>query len=406
MSPKEHAGHCSAPNHPMRILHIVGAMYPGGVENFIMNLYRHIDRERFQFDFIVHQRREKDYVPEIEAMGGRVYELPRLTRHPVSNLRQITALTGQNGYPVVIRHTANALIAPQLMAAKRGGALTVCHSHSSDDPQVSLHKLGRLLLPKAADFRCACSEQAGKWMYGEKYRSVSAEVSSGGGTHQGGAAALVQEPGTFQVIRNAVDLDVFSYNPEKAAAIREEFHIRGRHVYGHVGNYIEVKNHPYLLKVYREIVNREPDAVCLCVGEGELRGEIETQVQELGLERNVILTGLRSDVPAVLSALDVLLFPSHFEGLPLTLIEAQTAGLPMLISDVITRDVAVTEGLVEWRPITEDPALWAERATAIANENRNRTCQRERIAAAGYDLKELVQWYEDFFERCRQDREA
>ena len=404
MSSEEHAGHCSAPNHPMRILHIVGAMYPGGVENFIMNLYRHIDRERFQFDFIVHQRRENDYVPEIEAMGGRVYELPRLTKHPVTNLREITQLTRENGYAFVIRHTANALIAPQLLAAKRGGAVTICHSHSSDDPQVRLHRIGQRLLPKAADFRFACSEQAGKWMYGET--------------------------GTFQIIRNAVDLSLFSYTKEKGERVRAELGIAGRHVYGHVGNYIEVKNHPYLLKVYREIVNREPDAVCLCVGEGELRGQIEAQVRELGLTKNVILTGLRKDIPDILSALDVLIFPSIFEGLPLTLIEAQAAGLPMLISDAITEDVVVTEGLVERRPISEDPALWAERAIALANggiegdadavggagsgaaaadlgidcicQERSRTCQRERIAAAGYDLQELVQWYEVFFERCRK----
>ena len=378
---------------PIRILHVVGAMYPGGVENFIMNLYRHINRERFQFDFIVHSRREQDYVPEIVSMGGRVYELPRLTRHPVSNLRQIRRLVRENHYPVVVRHTANALIAPQLLSAKRGGAVTVCHSHSSDDPQVLLHKAGRLLLPAAADVRLACSEQAGRWMYGEEYRAGMLSFEEG-------TPGRLQETGTFRVIRNAVDIGRFAYSEEKRLRIRREFGLEGKHLYGNVANYIEVKNHPYQLQIYREIIKRDSDAVCLCVGEGEKRPQIEAQIREMNLQERVILTGLRSDVDALMSALDVLIFPSIFEGLPLTLIEAQAAGLPMLISDAITRDVVVTQGLVEYRSIQEDPALWARRALEMAAQKRDRTCQRAGIAAAGYDLDALTAWYATFFEAC------
>ena len=137
----------------IRVLHIVGAMYPGGMENFIMNLYRHIDRERFQFDFIVHEKGENDLCGEIEALGGRVYLLPRLTRRPLANLRMIREIVRENHYPVVIRHTANALAAPQLLAAKRGGAVTVCHSHNETDPQQLLHRMGRILMRRAADVR-------------------------------------------------------------------------------------------------------------------------------------------------------------------------------------------------------------------------------------------------------------
>ena len=410
---------------PIRILHIVGAMYPGGVENFIMNLYRRIDRERFQFDFVVHSRRDNDYIPEIESLGGRVYELPRLVRHPVSNLRQIRTLVEENGYAAVERHTANALVAPQLLAAKSGGAVPVCHSHSSDDPQFLLHRAGRLLLPAAAGVRLACSEQAGHWMYGEKYRAgmLSFEEDSPAKAPGGGAALTegaaessgtekrtgpkarhprgrLQEKGTFRVIRNAVDIGRFSFSQEKRDRVRRELGLEGKHLYGNVGNYIEVKNHPYQLRIYREILRRDPDAVCLCIGEGEKRPQIEAQIQEMGLEGRVILTGLRSDVDACLSALDVLIFPSIFEGLPLSLIEAQAAGLPMLVSDVITPEAAVTEGLVEYRPIEEDPALWADRAVELAAQSRDRTCQRERIAAAGYDLETLIAWYERFYTEC------
>lgn len=362
---------------PVRILNIVGAMYPGGIENFIMNLYRHIDRSRFQFDFCIHQEREGDYRPEIEALGGTVYCLPRLTRHPVQNLHEITDLVRREHYPIVIRHTANALIAPQLLAAKRGGAITICHSHSSTDPQVFLHKIGRRMMKRAADVRIACTPEAGKWMYGDL---------------------------DFTVIRNAIDIDAFLYQKERTRAISEEFSLAGKHVYGHIGNFFAAKNHPYLLRIYREILQRDPSAVCFCIGDGECRPQIEQEIRDLGLTGKVILTGLRRDVADFMSALDVLLFPSTYEGLPLTLIEAQAAGLPSLISDRITKSVILTEGVVEQRSIDEDPALWAERAIEIAKSHPDRTCQRERIAAAGYDVTALARWYEAFFDGLLEKR--
>ncbi len=393
---KEGQESCLQSRKPIRVLHIVGAMYPGGMENFIMNLYRHIDREQIQFDFIVHLKRENDLCQEIEGLGGRVYLLPRLTRKPAENLREIQRLVRQNNYRVVIRHTANALVAPQLLAAKRAGAVTICHSHNETDPQVRLHQIGRLLMRRAADVRLACSEKAGRWMYGNQ---------------------------DFQIIHNAIDIDAFQYSSEKASGIRREFHLEGKHVYGHIANFIASKNHEYLLKIYRAIVDLDPKAVCCCLGEGDLRPAIEQQIQELGLQEHVVLTGIRKDVADFMSAMDVLIFPSKFEGLPLTLIEAQAAGLPSLISDTITKDVIVTEDLVEQFSIEVDPMIWARRAVELAagegakktasestqsernnrqpdstlqHGNATRTCQKERIAAAGYDIEELSRWYQEF----------
>lgn len=357
---------------PIRILHIVGAMYPGGMENFIMNLYRNIDRTRFQFDFIVHQQKDKDYTEEIEKLGGRVYLLPRLTRKPFSNLHRIRRLVRENHYPMVIRHTANALVAPQLLAAKSAGAVTVCHSHNETDPQLRLHRIGQRLMRRAADIRLACSEKAGHWMYGDQ---------------------------SFEVIHNAIDIPRFAYHESKAAKIREEFYLEGKHAYGNIANFIASKNHSYLLRIYREIIKLDPDAVCFCLGEGDLRPQIEEEIKELHLEKRVILTGIRGDVPDFMSALDVLVFPSRFEGLPLTLIEAQAAGLPSLISDTITGDVIVTEGIVQQLSIELDPKEWAERAVLLAKEQSDRTCPYESIAAAGYDIRQLVQWYQEFIQK-------
>lgn len=354
---------------PIRVLHIIGGMYPGGMENFIMNLYRNIDRNEIQFDFIIHQKKENDYTEEIERLGGRVYLLPRLTRKPVSNLRKIYRLVKKEHYPIVVRHTANALVAPQLLAAKWAGAVTVCHSHSETDPQIRLHRLGQIVLRRAADFRFACSPKAGEWMFGKQ---------------------------SFEVVHNAIDIPRFAYQKEKADKIRQEFHLEGKHIYGNVANFAECKNHTYLLKIYRRIIDRDPDAMCFCLGEGDLRPKIEEEIRELHLEDRVILTGIRSDVEDFMSCMNVLIFPSVFEGLPLTLIEAQAAGLPALISDTITREVIVSEGLVEQLSIEADPDVWAERAVQLAGALQDRHCPYESIAAAGYDITKLAGWYQEF----------
>lgn len=361
---------------PIRVLQIVGAMYPGGLENFIMNLYEHIDREKVQFDFAVHARKENDYVEKIENMGGRVYLLPRLSRHPVKSLNALQKLLNENDYKMVIRHTANALVSPQLLVARRSGIKAVCHSHTSTDPQKIMHYLGRMLMKKATDVRIACSPEAGKWMYGNL---------------------------DYKVIKNAIDIEKFIYRKEADEKIREEFGCQDAHIYGHIGNFVYAKNHLYLMDIFSQILNIDENAMFICVGEGELRADIEAKIKELGIEKKVILTGMRKDAPDFMSAMDVMIFPSIYEGLPLTLVEAQAASLPCIISDVITRDVSMTKDLIEFRSISEDASEWAKRAYDLVNSKKDkqkvRIQQRESIASKGYDIQALADWYMDFFEK-------
>lgn len=356
----------------IRVLHMVGAMYPGGMENFIMNLYEKIDREQFQFDFIVHLQKENDYREQIAKLGGTVYELPRLTKDPIGSLKMLYQIIKKNQYKIVVRHTANALVAPQLLVAKLAGAKTICHSHNETDPQVTVHKIGKILMRFVADRRLACSEKAGKWMYDNQ---------------------------DFQVIHNAINVNKFVYTKEKAERIRKEFHLDGKHVYGHIANFMESKNHMFLLEVYAEIARRDDKAVLFCLGEGDLRPQIEVKIKELHLEDKVVLTGIRHDVEDFMSCMDILIFPSFFEGLPLTLIEAQIAALPAIISDKITKDVIVTEGLVTMESIQEKPEVWAVKAMEILEQSQGnlRQCQRKSIGDAGYDMDVLVKWYEEYF---------
>lgn len=361
----------------IRILQIVGTMHPGGIENFIMNLYEKIDREKFQFDFVVHLRKENDHTEQIKKLGGNVYEIPRLTKDPIGSLSMLYKIVKKNKYQIVIRHTANALVAPQLLAAKMAGAKTICHSHNETDPQALLHKIGKVLMKLVTDKRLACSQKAGEWMFDKK---------------------------EFRVIHNAINVNKFVYSEEKAGKVRDEFSLQDKHVYGHIANFRESKNHMFLLEVYKEIAKLDDKAVFFCLGEGELRQEIEKKIKELSLEDRVILTGIRHDVENFMSCMDVLIFPSFFEGLPLTLIEAQIAALPAIISDTITKEVIITDGLVTMESIKDKPEIWAKKALELLKDGKvqSRQCQREAIRKAGYDMDELVKWYEDYFTELAQ----
>lgn len=386
---------------PIRVLHIVGAMYPGGLENFIMNLYEHIDRTKVSFDFAIHARKENDYVELIESMGGRVFLLDRLTSHPVRSLRSLKKLVETERYDVVVRHTSNALVTPQLLAAKRAGAVTVCHSHTSTDAMKLPHYLGRLLMKKAADYRIACSEAASEFMFG-KLGSV--------------------------IVKNAIDLEKFAYSPDYDFTIRDEFGIaQDATVFGHVGNFAASKNHLFMLEVFREIIREKPGAKLIFVGDGDVRNDIEAGIRELGLDDSVILAGVRRDADRFMSAFDLLLFPSVYEGLPLTLIEAQASGLPCLISDSITDEVIVTKGLINYESLNSPADVWARKALNLAEPSHDRkvqsagngeagnTCsgeaqsagnrkiQRQSIAEAGYDIEALSSWYAEFLSKITGD---
>lgn len=355
-------------------MHIAGTMAPGGIETFLVNLHGHINPERMTFDYAVHAQAEGAYAERVKALGGRVYLLPRLSSDPAGNLREIGRLVRENRYDVVVRHTPNAMITPQLIAAKKNGARTICHAHNESDPMKAAHYAGRLLMNRAADARIACSENAGRWMFGSK---------------------------PFVVMKNAIDSSKFAYRREGEERIRKEFGLESAHVYGSIANFRPEKNHAYLLEVFRLIKDADPDAVLLCLGDGPLRQEIETKIPEKGLEESVILAGTRSDVADVMCAMDVLLFPSVFEGLPVTLIEAQAACLPVLLSESITRDVEITDGLLSFYSIDKAASDWAEKAAEMMREalshpkQERRIPQTERIAAHGYDMAAMCEAYQD-----------
>lgn len=369
---------------PIRVAHVMGKMLGGGVEAVVMNYYRHIDRSRVQFDFLVDE--DSALVPkdEIEALGGRVFVVPPYQQLP-RYMRELEALFRREGWRIVHSHV-NALSVFPLRAAKRAGVpVRIAHSHSTSGRGEHAKNAMKAALRTQANryptHRLACSEYAGEWLFGK-------EVG-------------------FDVLYNAVDLDRYLFNAEARAQARADLGLVGDpFVVGHVGRFMEQKNHRFLLEAFARLVDLRPDSVLLLAGDGEQRPLAERWVRERGLSAKVRFLGQRADANRLYQAFDAFALPSLYEGLCLVGVEAQAAGMPCLLSDRITREVDVT-GACEFLPIEGESAAeaWA-RALARVAEARDAAAGREapdRTLFADYDIKSAAPRLADYYERALRE---
>ena len=356
----------------IRILHIVTHMNRGGLETMIMNYYRHIDRSKIQFDFLVHRSNMADYDEEILSMGGKIYRLSSLNPLDPRYLRSLdTFFAEHKEYRIVHCHLDCMAGIPLKYAKKHGVPVRIAHSHSSSqtkDAKYILKLFYKRNIVKYANRLFACGDDAGKWMFGTD---------------------------DFTVLNNAIDAASYSYCAETARSVRAGFGISNHAlIVGHVGRFCPPKNHVFIIQIFAEILKKRSDAVLLLVGEGELRAETERQAEELGVRQSVIFAGLRSDVPELLQAMDVFLFPSLYEGLPLSMVEAQAAGLPCLISDKVPIECKKTD-LVQQISLEESPEVWANAVLSAADTQRKNTL--EDIRRSGFDVRENARWLQDFY---------
>ncbi len=354
----------------IRVLHVVDKMDRAGQETFIMNVYRELDRSKIQFDFLQFEEGPADFDAEIQALGGKLHYATPKGSDLRKSMSEIAEIVRRNHYDIVHRHFSNASMFFELWAAKRGGAsCLIAHSHNSSSNNVRQHKLLRYPLYRMADWHLACAEDAGHWMFGDR---------------------------AFQVIPNGIDARRFAYQASASKRIREELGLlEDQLIFGHVGRFNKVKNHAFILKIFKEIVELEPTATLLLVGDGILRPAMEQWVLHNQLSEHVRFLGVRSDIEDLMSAMNLFLMPSLYEGLPVTLVEAQASGLPCLISDVITEDIALTP-CVEFLNLQESEKLWAHKAIEMSLWPRQETA--EAIARSGYDIRDVAKTLAKLYE--------
>lgn len=360
----------------IRVLQVLGGLNRGGAETMVMNLYRALNHQEIQFDFIVHSYTQNDYREEIENLGGKIFIFPTFKAYNVLQYRNKwdRFLNEHPEYKILHSHVRSyaSIFFP---IAQKHGLKTIVHSHSTSNGSGMKGKVKNLLqrpLVKQSDYLFACSAMSGKWLFGEK--------------------GINQE--NYYLVKNSIDVEKYRFDIDVRKYYREVLAVDNKIVFGHVGRLSEPKNHRFLLEVFKEIIKREQNAVLIIVGNGELKKNIQNQIKELSLQDNVYMLGSRNDVSEILQAVDVFLFPSLWEGLPVTVVEAQAAGLPCIISDTITEEVKLSSNVI-YLPINKGTKIWTETALKLIN-NRNPEAA-DLVISAGFDVHTTAKWLTDFY---------
>lgn len=367
---------------PIRVLNMFTIMDRGGAETMVMNYYRHIDRTKVQFDFFVHREQRGAYDDEIERMGGRIYRMCPVYPQNFSRYKRDlrTFFRAHPEYKIIHSHMSELGYFAFREAERQGVPVRICHAHNAPhgfDAKMIIRTYFKKRMMPYLTHLFMCGEESGKWLYGEKNKS------------------------RFIMLNNAIDAAVYSFDASKREEMRRQLDLTGELVIGHVGRFNPQKNHPFLLDIFTSLLKKEPDAVLLLVGGGADMPKIQAKVQEFGIAEHVRFLGVRSDVADLMQAMDVFVFPSLYEGLPVTMVEAQASGLPCIISDKVPPECILTEGLVNIMPLSASPEAWAEKILTMRAVPR--TDRREEIAAHGFDITteavKLQEFYLDAYEQ-------
>lgn len=363
---------------PIRVAQIVGKWLGGGVEAVVMNYYRHIDRSKIQFDFICDEDSTNIPYEEIESLGGKVILIPPYQK-VFKYHKALKKALKEGNYKIVHSHI-NTLSVFSLFAAKCAGVpVRIAHSHSTTNKKEKKKNLLKQILRPfskvfATDYMC-CSELAGRWLFGNKE----------------------YDKGNVYLLNNAIDLDKFKYDEKIRNEKRREFNIDDDTlVIGHVGRFVEQKNHRFLIDIFNEVHKEKENSILMLVGQGPLMEEIKEKVKTLGLENSVMFLGQRSDVKDLYQAFDVFCIPSLYEGLPVVGVEAQATGLLCLFSDEMTKETKVLD-TTEFLSLNQSVEEWAY--TIIEkNKKFKRLNPKKEISDKGFNIDTETQKIFNFYE--------
>lgn len=348
-----------------RILHIMGGMHRGGVETCLMNFLSKIDRKKFQPEILVHVNYECDYDQELKQLGIPIIQCP-FTQNPFMYAKNFLNILKRNGpYDIIHSHVHQFSGFIFWLSHLLGMKKLVAHSHSdtrsldseaNDWRKFYLWWMTRWL-KKYALKGLACSEAAARALYGNDWR---------------------KDP-RWNIVYCGIDLTPFK-KLSKDRRLRERYGIPAdAKVIGHVGRFTAPKNHEFLLEIYQEVLRQKDDIYLLLIGDGPLFEEIKKKIDQLGLSQKLKLTGAVPNVPELLqNVIDIFVFPSIYEGLPLALLEAQAAGLQCIISEVITAEVIIIPDLLKGLPVSQ-PELWAANILESLEKENNKINQKEAL---------------------------
>lgn len=362
----------------IRVLHVIASLHFGGSQAFVMNLYQNIDKSKVQFDFVVIPEEKKDLYDVVEKMGGKIYVMPRY--NILNHFSYVNwwndFFNAHREYKIVHGHVRSTG-AIFLSIAKKHGLVTVSHSHSTSNGKGLsgyIKDLMQLPIRNIADYFFACSEDAGKWLFGEK----------------------VIKQSNYKVIPNGICIDKFKFNLQKRKYIRRELGIQPDEiVIGHVGRFVKAKNHEFLLILFAAYTNQNNKSRLLLLGDGELLPEIKRLSIELGIEEKVLFLGSKFNTEDFYQAMDAFVFPSLWEGLGIVAIEAQANGLPCVVSNHIPSEAVVTENVVSLSLECINDWVRELQKIKIREYNGISLCSDRRLLH--YDMKDISKKMQQFY---------
>ncbi|WP_010630803.1 glycosyltransferase [Sporolactobacillus vineae] len=352
----------------------------GGMEEYVMNLFRTIDKSKYVFDIIPHGGKFFYAEREVNELGGKVYKISAQAKHPLQSMKELNQCLKALRLSHTILYFQSCgfyNIVPFLLARKYHYTI-ITHGHNTRDDRRHaavqlLHLIHRIYVRRISKYCFACSRAAGAWIFGK--RSV--------------------RQNKVHIINNAIDCEKFRFREDVRQAVRKQLNIDSDTVIGHVGRFVDQKNHDFLIDLFSAIHQRNEQTKLLMIGEGELRPVVEKKVNALGLDQAVLFLGKRKDIPELMWIMDAFVLPSRFEGLPVSAVEAQAAGLPLVLSDTISRETKLTDR-VQFCSLEKPVSYWAERVLSDTAEHKDTT---EELKTSGFDLKRQTCRFVELLER-------
>ena len=363
----------------LRVAAILGKLDSGGKKSLVMEYYRHIDRDKVQFDFICDADSQAIPYEEIESMGGRVCVI-RPYQKIFGNMADIRKLCKENKYPVMHAYNSTMNLFPMYVAKTAGVPVRISESLSMAHEGDWKTKIKKILRPMSrwfANYYMSCGRDCGRWQFGDK----------------------LFDSGKVDVFKTAIDTSANDFDPDLREKTRKTFGWEDKIVIGHIGRMTPQKNSVRLVEIFAAIAKKEPKAVLCYIGDGELREDVLARIKELGIEDRVDYLGRREDIHQFYNAMDCFVLPSLYEGLPVVGLEAESGGLPMFFSTEVTDEANACE-LGHFIPLSASDDEWADEILAKVRENMPvRRSHAKEVLEAGFDsiseAKRLQEYYFD-----------
>ena len=362
----------------IRVLQVVSSLEGcGGVQMLLKNYYKYMDRNEIKFDFIVHGENIGELEKYFKDNGSNIFHITPKSESLYKNLKEMNSIIKKGNYDIVHAHQDIMSIFPMYFAKKSKVKMRIAHSHLAIENQKLIRKLVDKVLKRLLKIYStewwACGKEAGKCLWGEK----------------------AVETGKVYIMNNAIEIEKFKFDLNIRSKIRKELNLCNKFVIGHIGRFTYQKNHELVIEIFNEVYKTNQDAILLLIGTGELEERIKEQVERLKLSNAVVFLGVRSDIENIMQAMDILLLPSRYEGLPVVLVEAQTSGLRSFVSNKITKEIKITDK-VEYMNLYDKPKQWANKILSY-NRPYERNNDSNMIREYGFDIitqaKELESIY-------------